>query len=406
MGGLRPRLDPSGNDAHETSAASPASAELAAEVDAPRLAAGAATPPHAAVNITIQAAPAGLVIRPRLTPADIVASSGGPVPGRRHTGAAGPPLSAVDVGQRRRAPSLPWPRGLTTRSPELPSAVSCAGAREPLGPLLQNHDELGRPYAGDLCPDGAEGERRPLQRLSVVIESRQLSPPISWRSAQRCPSGAIAVGARDALPQRPVHQWAGQARHLCHARAGVAAGHPRGDARRGGYELFMGSFALGDGEPLAAALTSFDVVRTAYLAGVLATDPGADMTTPPGPWDGTYGPVDSVQRFGLAHHVEEFARHAVPAAIIRAQIDGAHRGVAADGGRGQRLRAAMDGRDPEVGCRPPPGHGRVGRPNSAQATGQGDRKRRQAIVAVTAAGLVQAVRDSPAVLRPRASMSR
>lgn len=65
------------------------------------------------------------------------------------------------------------------------------------------------------------------------------------------------------------------------------------------------------------------MVRTAYLAGVLATDPGADMTAPPGSWDGTYGPVDPVQRFGLAHHVEEFARHAGHADTIRAQIDGA-----------------------------------------------------------------------------------
>jgi len=56
---------------------------------------------------------------------------------------------------------------------------------------------------------------------------------------------------------------------------------------------------------------------------VRSTDPGADMTAPPAPWDGIYGPTDSVQRFGLVHHVEELARHAGHADIIREQIDGA-----------------------------------------------------------------------------------
>jgi len=90
-----------------------------------------------------------------------------------------------------------------------------------------------------------------------------------------------------------------------------------------GYALFMSSFALGDGETLSGALEAFDGARTAYLADVRATDPGADMTAPPAPWDGIYAPTDSVQRFALVHHVEEFARHAGHADIIREQIDGA-----------------------------------------------------------------------------------
>ena len=55
---------------------------------------------------------------------------------------------------------------------------------------------------------------------------------------------------------------------------------------------------------------AFDAVRTTYLADVRATDPGADMTAPPAPSDGTYAPTDSVQRFPLVHHVEECARQA------------------------------------------------------------------------------------------------
>ncbi|MHB1519444.1 MAG: DinB family protein [Acidimicrobiales bacterium] len=90
-----------------------------------------------------------------------------------------------------------------------------------------------------------------------------------------------------------------------------------------GIALFMGSFALGDDETLAGTLEAFDEARAAYLADVRATDPGADMTAPAAPWDGLYGPTDSVQRFALVHHVEEFARHAGHADIIREQIDGA-----------------------------------------------------------------------------------
>ena len=90
-----------------------------------------------------------------------------------------------------------------------------------------------------------------------------------------------------------------------------------------GYALFMGSFALGDDETLAAALEGFDAARSAYLADVRATEPGDEMTAPPAPWDGIFGPTNSVQRFAIVHHVEEFARHAGHADIIREQLDGA-----------------------------------------------------------------------------------
>ena len=103
-----------------------------------------------------------------------------------------------------------------------------------------------------------------------------------------------------------------------------------------GITLFMSSFALGDGETLAGALEAFDEARTAYLADVRATDPGADMIAPPAPWDGVYTPTDSVQRVALVHHVEEFARHAGHADIIREQIDGASAAP---------LRLAVEGRE-------------------------------------------------------------
>jgi hypothetical protein len=89
------------------------------------------------------------------------------------------------------------------------------------------------------------------------------------------------------------------------------------------YALFLGSFALGEDESLESALARFDEVRDTYLANLRATDPGADMIAPPAPWDGLFEPTDSVQRFAIVHHVEELARHAGHADIIREQLDGA-----------------------------------------------------------------------------------
>jgi hypothetical protein len=90
-----------------------------------------------------------------------------------------------------------------------------------------------------------------------------------------------------------------------------------------GFAAFMSSFALGEDETLVGALDAFDQVRQAYLDDVRATDPGADLTAPPAPWDGIYAPIESVERYALVHHVEEFARHAGQADIIREQLDGA-----------------------------------------------------------------------------------
>ena len=93
---------------------------------------------------------------------------------------------------------------------------------------------------------------------------------------------------------------------------------------RAAVELFLGSFALRDDETLAGALDDFDEATATYLADVRATEPGSDMLAPPAPWDGLHTPTDSVQRFALVHHVEELARHAGHADIIREQLDGAN----------------------------------------------------------------------------------
>ena len=86
---------------------------------------------------------------------------------------------------------------------------------------------------------------------------------------------------------------------------------------------FWGSFALAEDETLEDALERFDAARTIFLDDVRSTDPGAAMTAPAAPWDGIDEPTPSVQRFELIHLVEELARHAGHADVIREQLDGA-----------------------------------------------------------------------------------
>ena len=114
------------------------------------------------------------------------------------------------------------------------------------------------------------------------------------------------------------------------------SGDPAAMPDEAGLRAFMSSFALEEGETLAGTLEMFDKVREAYLADVRDTDPAAAVTEPPAPWDGRFAPTASVQRYALAHHVEEFARHAGHADILREQIDGA--GAAA-------LLMAVEGRE-------------------------------------------------------------
>lgn len=88
------------------------------------------------------------------------------------------------------------------------------------------------------------------------------------------------------------------------------------------YGRYLASFALADGETGAQALAEFDAVRAEYLALVAGTDPDAPTSEPPAPWHGIFDVRPSNARFYLVHQIEEMARHAGHADIIREQIDG------------------------------------------------------------------------------------
>lgn len=82
------------------------------------------------------------------------------------------------------------------------------------------------------------------------------------------------------------------------------------------------SFVLTDDETAAEVRARFEAVRPAYLAALASADPDARVTAPPAPWDGIDDERPVRLRFLLLHQVEELARHAGHADIVREQIDG------------------------------------------------------------------------------------
>jgi hypothetical protein len=101
--------------------------------------------------------------------------------------------------------------------------------------------------------------------------------------------------------------------------SGGAADGPLDEAA---YARYMGSFVLADGESGASTLAAFDEARTTYLAAIAATDPDAETAEPPQPWNGIFDVRPANARYRLVHQIEEWARHAGHADIIREQIDG------------------------------------------------------------------------------------
>ena len=140
-------------------------------------------------------------------------------------------------------------------------------------------------------------------------------------------------------PCRSTLSIGGLIKHVTYVLRGRARqkADPAAPLDEAAFALFMGSFALTADETLDGALQAFDEAVSDYLADIRAADPGAPLTVPPAPWDGVYSPTPSVERFALLHHVEELARHAGHADIIREQIDGADAGsllMAAEGREG------------------------------------------------------------------------
>lgn len=92
------------------------------------------------------------------------------------------------------------------------------------------------------------------------------------------------------------------------------------------YGIFYGSFALTPDETLEQVVERYDAATGALLAAVSAVDPAAEVLEAPAPWFGRMEPTVVTRRSLVLHMIEEFARHAGHADIIREQIDGAQAG--------------------------------------------------------------------------------
>ncbi|NMN99982.1 DinB family protein [Gordonia sp. TBRC 11910] len=89
-----------------------------------------------------------------------------------------------------------------------------------------------------------------------------------------------------------------------------------------GIADYLAQFAVGPDESVDQLLTDFDAAQAEVRALILAADPDAEVVAPPAPWNGVFYSRPIRLRYYLNHLVEEFARHAGHADIIREQIDG------------------------------------------------------------------------------------
>jgi hypothetical protein len=127
-----------------------------------------------------------------------------------------------------------------------------------------------------------------------------------------------------ATPCRSTLSIAGLVKHVTYVMR-VATDRLRGTPPRHGHDFvaeFAASFVPSPDEPTTALLARFDAARGDYLAAVRAGDPDAPTVEPPAPWYGRADEQPIRLRYFLVHQVEELARHAGHADIIREQLDG------------------------------------------------------------------------------------
>lgn len=104
-------------------------------------------------------------------------------------------------------------------------------------------------------------------------------------------------------------------------RQHAGSGRP-GDFSEEGVAAFMDTFAFDDRHTVDGVLAELDAARADCRARTLASDPDEESLQPPAPWDGLPA-MTATRRYEMLHLVEELARHAGHADILREQLDGA-----------------------------------------------------------------------------------
>jgi len=129
-------------------------------------------------------------------------------------------------------------------------------------------------------------------------------------------------------PCRSALSIGGLIKHATHGMRGAIQRLGRGndigppELDEAAFAAYQASFELGPDEATADTVDEFDTTRAAYLAAVAATDPSSPIVEPPAPWHGILDARPALARYYLVHQIEEFARHAGHADILREQIDG------------------------------------------------------------------------------------
>lgn len=88
------------------------------------------------------------------------------------------------------------------------------------------------------------------------------------------------------------------------------------------FAAYLGSLEVSDDEVVSDVLAEFDAAREELLSALEHADPNAATVAPPAPWHGVMQPLPVRRRYDIVHFLEEFARHAGHADIIREQLDG------------------------------------------------------------------------------------
>ena len=126
-------------------------------------------------------------------------------------------------------------------------------------------------------------------------------------------------------PCRSALSIGGIIKHTAYGLRGAAAtigNEGRAEIGAAGYAAHAASFALTETETMAGVLADFDAARALCLVAVADADPDAEFLAPPAPWFGLTEATPAKLRYFLVHQIEETARHAGHADIIREQLDG------------------------------------------------------------------------------------
>lgn len=126
-------------------------------------------------------------------------------------------------------------------------------------------------------------------------------------------------------PCRSALSIGGIIKHTAYGLRGAAAtigNEGRVEIDADAYAAHAASFALTETETMTGVLADFDAARALCLVAIADADPDAEFLAPPAPWFGLTEATPAMLRYFLVHQIEETARHAGHADIIREQLDG------------------------------------------------------------------------------------